>query len=279
MGKVKLQLSQTITKDSVSEVNKITGESVKKASCRMKPGKSDVSEAYTSDVFLNAPDSLFSELAAVFCSYFVHGTVTLQILSCAFLPLYKGGHKKPDQFTSYRAIAGASKLLKLWEYLVLDLWVGHLDSDSMQFGFRQGLSTAHCSWLVSEVCGYFLRHKSEVCVALMDCSMAFDKCLFGKRFQMLSLKLPAIVVRALLWVYQEQTGCVKLAGRKSHPFTLTNGTRQGSVLSPALGCVYIDDLLNELRSLKMGCYVGGVWMGACAYADDLLCMAPNRTML
>ena len=113
----------------------------------------------------------------------------------------------------------------------------------------------------------------------MDCSMAFDKCLFGKLFLKLSVKLPAIVVRALLWVYQEQTGCVKLAGRKSPTFTLTNGTRQGSVLSPALWCVYIDDLLKELRSLKLGCYVGGVWMGACAYADDLLCLAPNRTVL
>ena len=279
VARIKELLNQMITPDSLGEVSKITGDAVKKACSRMKPGKNDVSDAYSSDVFLHAPDSLFNEVAAVFRSFFIHGTVTLQILSCAFLPLYKGGHKKPKQFTSYRAISGASQLLKLWEYTVLDLWGGHLAADSMQFGFRQGLSTAHCSWLVMEVCGHFLRRKSEVCVALMDCSMAFDKCLFGKLFQKLSVKLPAIVVRALLWVYQEQTGCVKLAGRKSPTFTLTNGTRQGSVLSPALWCVYIDDLLKELRSLKLGCYVGGVWMGACAYADDLLCLAPNRTVL
>ena len=58
----------------MSEDNKITGESVKKASCRMKLGKRDVSEAYSSDVLLNTPDSLFCEIAAVFRSYFVHGT-------------------------------------------------------------------------------------------------------------------------------------------------------------------------------------------------------------
>ena len=149
----------------------------------------------------------------------------------------------------------------------------------MQFGFKKKTSTAHCSWLVMEVCGHFLRRRSQVFVALMDCSMAFDKCLFSKLFQKLSGKLPYIVVRALLWVYEEQTGCVKLGGKRSQPFTLTNGTRQGSVLSPALWCVYLDDLLVELRSLKLGCYVGGVWVGACAYADDLLCMAPTRNML
>ena len=61
---------------------------------------------------------------------------------------------------------------------MLDLWGGHLAADSMQFGFRQGLSNAHCSWLVMEVCWYFQRRKSKVCVALMDYSMPLYKCLF-----------------------------------------------------------------------------------------------------
>ena len=101
-------------------------------------------------------------LAGVVRSFLVHGTVTLSILSCAFLPLFKGGHKKPDQFTSYRAIAGASQLLKLWDYVVLELWGGSLSTDSMQFGFKKKTSTAHCSWLVMGVCGHFLQRRSQV---------------------------------------------------------------------------------------------------------------------
>ena len=91
--------------------------------------------------------------------------------------------------------------------------------------------------------------------------------------------LPYIVVRALLLVYEEQTGYVKLREKRSQTFSLTNGTRQGSLLSPALWCIYLDDILVELKSLKLGCYVGGVWVGACACADDLLCMAPTRSVL
>ena len=132
---------------------------------------------------------------------------------------------RSHQFTSYRAIAGASQLLKLWDYVVLELWGGYLSTDSMQFGFKKKMSTTHCSWLVTEVCGHFLRRRSSVYVALMDCSMAFDKCLFGKLLSKLSSKLPAIVVRALLWVLEEQSGCVKLGGRRSNSFMLTNGTR------------------------------------------------------
>ena len=43
-------------------VDKITGPAVKKAACNLKPGKSDVSESFTSDAILNAPDILFNLL-------------------------------------------------------------------------------------------------------------------------------------------------------------------------------------------------------------------------
>ena len=79
----------------------------------MKPGKADVSMSYTSDAILNAPDYFFDLLAMVFCSWMVHGSVTMSLLACAFLPLYKGGFKDPAKSDSYRAIAGSALLLKL----------------------------------------------------------------------------------------------------------------------------------------------------------------------
>ena len=88
-----------------------------------------------------------------------------------------------------------------------------------------------------------------------------------------------LVVRTLVYVYEEQTGHVKLAGRKSSTFSITNGTMQGSVISPTLWCVYLDDLIKKLRDLKLGVYVAGVWMGATGYADDLLLLAPVRSVL
>ena len=80
-------------------------------------------------------------------------------------------------------------------------------------------------------------------------------------------------------MYEEQTGCVKLADKKSSTFRITNGTRQGSVLSPALFSVYLDDLIQKLRQLGLGCHIGGWWMGACGYADDLILLAPVRSVL
>ena len=283
MDTIKDKLKTLISENkrgSVQELKKITGKVVKQACAKMLPGKTDVTETYTSDVFLNAPDILFDHLAEVFRSYLVHGSVSLQILTCAFLPLFKGGLKNPAVFDSYRAIAGASQLLKLFEYVILLVWGDNLVSDTMQFGFKKGVSTTQCTWLVNEVTTYFMRRGTAVNACLLDCSKAFDKCRFDKLFEkLLSKGLPAIVVQVLIFAYEEQQAWVKLSGKRSSSFSITNGTRQGSVLSPILFSVYLDDLLIELRSLQLGCHIGGWCYGACGFADDLILLAANREVL
>ena len=210
MTAINRRLEQVINvnaNESMREVEKVTWQVVKQACCRMRPGKNDVSEVYSSDVFLHAPDLLFEHLAAVFRSFLTHGTVSPQILCCAFLPLFKGGLKNPAVFDSYRAIAGASQLLKLFEYVILIVWGDMLGSDTMQFGFKSGVSTTQCTWLVNEVTTYFMRRGTAVTACLLDCSKAFDKCRFDKLFQKLIRKdLPLVVVRVLIFVYQEQEG-------------------------------------------------------------------------
>ena len=205
VNNIKNTLKNMIGPDSVKEVQKVTGEVLKKACTRMKPGKMDVSGSYCSDILLNAPDNIFEELAAVFRSFLIHGDVTLQLLCCAFLPLFKGGLKDPGKSDSYRAIAGSSQLLKLFDYVVLDLWGHLLESDSLQFGFKSEVSTTQCSWLVMEVVNYYQRKGTPVLATLLDCSKAFDKCLFDVLFQKLIDKgVPAIVLRMLILVYEEQ---------------------------------------------------------------------------
>ena len=246
----------------------------------MKAGKADVSGSYTSDAFINSPDIIFDLLASVFKSYLVHGTITVEILNCTFLPLFKGGFKNPESFNSYRAIAGASQLLKLLEYVILIVWGNQLTTDSLQFGFKSGVSTTQCTWLVNEVTTYFMRRGTAVTACLLDFSKAFDKCRYDKLFSKLIVKgIPPIVVRVLIFMYEEQKGWVKLGGLSSEPFKIGNGTRQGSVLSPLLFSIYLDDLLKKLRVLGLGCHIKGYWLGSSAYADDVILLAPSRDIL
>ena len=140
---------------------------------------------------------------------------------------------------------------------MLIVWGDDLDTDTMQFGFKAGVSTTQCTWLVNEVTTHFMRRGTAVTACLLDCSKAFDKCRFDKLFEkLLARKVPAVVIRVLIYVFEQQKAYVKLLDQRSDSFGITNGTRQGSVLSPALFSVYLDELLQELRQLGVGCYVG-----------------------
>jgi Reverse transcriptase (RNA-dependent DNA polymerase) len=55
----------------------------------------------------------------------------------------------------------------------------------------------------------------------------------------------------------------------------TNGVKQGGVSSPILFCIYIDDMLVRLAGLGVGCYIGGTYVGALSYADDIVLIAPT----
>ena len=279
MSELKREIFGKINMDGAQEARKITGTIVKEAAGSMKPGKSDVSESYTSDAILNAPDSFFSLIAMVYRSWIIHGTVSLPLLACAFLPLVKG-RKDPAKIDSYRAIAGSALLLKLFDKVILLIWGHLLASDSLQFGYKAGTSTTQCSWMVMEVAQHFLRRGTPCMVTLLDCSKAFDMVKFSTLFKKLSTAgVPPIILRVLVFVYEEQFAWVKWGNAKSKQFSIVNGTRQGSVLSPSLFSLYMDELLVKLRKLGVGCHISGVFFGAALYADDLVLLAPSRNAL
>jgi len=49
-----------------------------------------------------------------------------------------------------------------------------------------------------------------------------------------------------------------------------NGVKQGGVLSPVLFCIYLDNLLVRLSRSGVGCFIGETFVGALAYADDIV---------
>ena len=258
----------------------MTGTIVKEAIAKLKPKKTDVSGGYVSDALKNAPDLLYEQLATVYRSWLYHGTVTDSLLACSFLPLLKSSLKDPSDPDSYRAIAGSSLILKTFELVVLILWGHILSSDSLQFGYKAKTSTTHCTWLVSEVMQHMLRGGINPILTVLDCSKAFDKCKFSLLFQRLLDKgLPPVVIRVIVYMYMEQYGWVKWGDSKSRQMNISNGTRQGAILSPIFWAVYADPLLQRLRDLGLGAHVAGIFMGAVCYADDVLLIAPTRSAM
>ena len=60
---------------------------------------------------------------------------------------------------------------------------------------------------------------------------------------------------------------------------MSNGVRQGSILSPTLFNVYIDCLTKDLSNAKVGCFINGKCFNHLVYADDTVLLAPSPTAL
>ena len=55
----------------------------------------------------------------------------------------------------------------------------------------------------------------------------------------------------------------------SEYLSVSNGLKQGGVLSSMLFSLYIDPLLQKLKQSSVGCLINGNFMGVLSYADDI----------
>ena len=62
-------------------------------------------------------------------------------------------------------------------------------------------------------------------------------------------------------------------------FGVSNGVRQGGVLSPVLFSVYMDGLLYKLKDSGVSCYWGCRFVDGLCCADDLVLLAPSVSAL
>ena len=91
--------------------------------------------------------------------------------------------------------------------------------------------------------------------------------------------MPYIIVRILQIWYSTQTFSVQWGCVSSIPFKVSNGVRQGGILSPVLFNIYVNCLSVKLASVSTGCYVNDVCYNHLIYADDTVLLAPSPRAL
>jgi hypothetical protein len=130
--------------------------------------------------------------------------------------------------------------------------------------------------ILKETVSYYLNQGSPVFCTFLDASKAFDRVNYCKLFRLLMKRdLPACIIRVLMNMYTGHLIRISWAGVMSGYFNALNGVKQGGVVSPVLFCIYIDDLLVSLSQTGVGCYMAGIFVGAIAYADDIVLISPT----
>ncbi len=121
---------------------------------------------------------------------------------------------------------------------------------------------------------------SAVYGCFLDASKAFDKVIHLNLFtKLLEKDMPATLGRFLISWYRDQRMGVRWCSSLSSPFSVSNGVRQGGVLSPILFAIYLDELLNSLKKSGYGCHCDNQFVGAVCYADDIALLAPSVSAL
>ena len=192
-----------------------------------------------------------------------HGHSPKGMLIGTMVPLPKGRWNDYSNSKNFRALTISSLLGKLLDNIILDIESKNLKTNDLQFGYKGGLSTTMCTSMITETISYFVNKGSNVYGLVLDATKAFDRINYCKLFRILiERNVCPLICRLLLNMYTNQTLRVKWANEFSDEFSVSNGVKQGGVISPILFCVYMDGLLTELLSSNVGCYMGRVYAGA-----------------
>ena len=243
---------------------------------KLKADKHDGSVGHYSDHIRNGTNSLHVYITLLFNSLLTHGYVPDGFLLSTIIPIPKNKLKCMNNSDNYRAIALSSILGKVMDKLILSKCSDVLHTLDMQFGFKKGHSTNHCTFVVNEVLQYYANNNSNTLVTLIDASKAFDRVNYVKLFKLLlSRKICPVYARFLLLMYTKHRCRVKWRSSLTASCEVKNGVKQGGVLSPILFNVYMDELLLRLKESGVGCYIGNIFCGALGYADDVTLLAPT----
>ena len=178
--------------------------------------------------------------------------------------------------SNYRLVAVATVVSKLLEHFILSSITPFLGTTDNEFGFKAGHSTAQCTFWLKQTASNFLTHGSSVHAVFLYASKAFNGVLHMKLFEkLIQRKVPVCFVCLLKHWYKDQTMQIKWGKHFSKPFHVSDGARQGGLLSPYLFAVYLDDLTNEPKNIKAGCYIGEVLLNHLMFADDICVFCPS----
>lgn len=183
---------------------------------------------------------------------------------------------------NYRGISIIPIITKLVELIIIHKCPQLKDHEPSQFGFVSGSSTLHPEVLIQDTVSFYNNQGSPVYICSLDAEKAFDSCNWYRLFEKLTARedIPKAVIKFLIQLYLQSEAAILYDKHTSKSFRLSQGVRQGSLLSPYLYNFYTEELLRTINSMNLGTFLpGNIRTSIIAYADDIILISPTLTGL
>ena len=218
-------------------------------------------------------ESLRTHLKYLYNGMFQEILVPSFLKTGIIIPILKKSTLDPNVPNNYRPITLSSTHGKLIEFLILPQDTAH----SNQFGYREGRGTSMACTFINDLLQYCSVKGSNVFICSLDAEKCFDSIWHEGLFYKLLDILPKSHWLFLYRWYQSMKCVVRWDGTHSQCFRVLRGTKQGSILSPTIFDIFINDLLVELSASGVGIRIEDELFNSFAYADDinLMCLKTN----
>ena len=212
----------------------------------LKRGKAPGPNTIPNEILrLGTTTSLFHHLAKLFTSSIQLGYIPTA-WKIATLRMLLKPNKLPSLTTSYRPISLISSIMKLFERVIEQRLRSHLEHigfiNKHQSGFRRAKSTDDHLFRLSQSIMESFNRGEHVIAAFLDVEKAFDNVWHnGLRYKIFQLDLPTKMTRWLSDFLVGQLIQVNANNFFSNQINPKAGVPQGSVLSPLLFLIYVND--------------------------------------
>lgn len=267
------------------EEKNIQLEEVLKAIKEMKKGKAAGHDRINAEMLKNLGGRGMEMLTQILNKAWKTATVPEDWKMSIILPIFKKGDS--SDCSNYRGITLLSVVSKVYERILekrLKMAVEE-QLEEAQSGFRKGRSVQDHIFSIKQMIEKNRMKNSEIYMAFLDLEKAFDRVSQKEIWKSLRQRnVSPKLIGGIKSLYDNNKSYVRRNNAQSATFVISDGLRQGGVMSPTLFIIIMDDVIKAAERKSKKVHIGfnkltPVSVTVCAFADDvMICAAKEKEL-